>query len=136
VLRLTGYNKDILSLESIFSVLLQKSPREWSDLDKEKAKNKLSELCQKFRKLEVNGIIKNNNATRSSFAFVYADPTKKYQSYSYDIDVERAKELDKESKNVLNLLQKKGLSKDEILAVLANACENSVDKEPIKKGEV
>lgn len=135
VLRLTGYNKDILSLESIFSVLLQKSPREWSDLDKEKAKNKLSDLCQKFRKLEVNGIIKNNNATRSSFAFVYADPTKKYQSYSYDIDVERAKELDKESKNVLNLLQKKGLSKDEILAVLANACENSVDKEPIKKGE-
>ena len=118
---------------SIFSILLQKSPREWTDLDKENAQNKLVELCQKFRKLEVTNIIRNNNPTRTSFAFVYNDPAKQYQSISYDVDNDRLEEIRNESKSILKNLEKKGLTKDEIIAVLAAACDSSVEYENQKK---
>lgn len=135
VMKITGYDEDINTLDSIFSVLLQKSTREWTDLDKENAQNKLVELCQKFRKLEVTNIIRNNNPTRTSFAFVYADPSKQYQSISYDISNERLDEIRNESKSILKNLEKKGLTKDEIIAVLAAACDSSVEYENQKKGK-
>ena len=132
-MKITGYDESINSLDSIFTVLLFKSTRDWTDIDTENAKNKLVELCQKFRKLEVTKIIRNNNPTRTSFAFVYAAPSKQYQSISYDISNERIDEIRNESKIILKDLKKKGLSKDEIIAVLASACDSSIDLEKNNK---
>ncbi len=70
--------------------------------------------------------LRGKNSTRKGFAFVFADPKNAIISKNFDISEEKLPELHKISTALLNDLKKKGMSKDEILAIFAQACSETV----------
>jgi DNA-binding transcriptional regulator YhcF (GntR family) len=71
--------------------------------------------------------LRNKNATRNSFSFVYADPKQQTISQNFDISNDKLPELKVISTELLKNLKKKGLNRDEILAIFAEACSETIN---------
>ncbi len=126
VARLSVFKDDIESLEGLLSTAISKNPKDWVDRDQEAAINSLGRICNSFRSIESLSSLRGKNATRKSFAFVYADPKDAAISKNFDISEDRLPELKKISLMLLNDLKKQGLSNDEILATFAQACSETI----------
>ena len=127
VARLSVYKGDNEGLEGLLSTTINKSPKDWVDRDQEAAINELGTICTTFRKIESLNSLRNKNATRNSFSFVYADPKNQTISQSFDISNDKIPKLKVISSELLKDLKKKGLSKDEILATFAEACAETIN---------
>lgn len=126
VARLSVFKDDVESLEGLLSTAISKNPKDWIDRDQEAAINSLGKICSSFRSIESLKNLRGKSSTRKGFAFVFADPKNELISKSFDISEEKLPELYKISTTLLNDLKKKGLSKDEILAIFAQACTETV----------
>ena len=76
-------------------------------------------------------MLRNKPNNREAFAFVYSDPSHTFISDSYDISEGKKKELVSISNDVITNLKKNGLTKNEILAALAQACNQTIKSEDI-----
>ena len=126
VARLSVFKDDVESLEGLLATAISKSPKDWVDRDQEAAINSLGKICNSFRSIESLKNLRGKNSTRKGFAFVFADPKNAIISKNFDISEEKLPELHKISTALLNDLKKKGMSKDEILAIFAQACSETV----------
>lgn len=131
IARLAVFDNSRENLEGLLASPISKPPAEWSELDQEKALNALAEFCTKFRHIETLNILRNKPINREAFAFVYSDPNHTFISDSYDISEDKKKELVSISNDVITNLKKNGLSKNEILAALAQACNQTIKSEDI-----
>ena len=127
VARLSVYKGDDEGLEGLLSTTINKNPKDWVDRDQEAAINALGTICNTFRKIESLSSLRDKNSMRNSFSFVYADPKNQTISESFDISTEKIPKLKVISREILKDLQKKGLSKDEILATFAQACSETIN---------
>lgn len=126
VARLSVFKDDIESLEGLLSTAISKNPKDWVDRDQEAAINSLGKICNSFRSIESLKNLRGKSSTRKGFAFVFADPKNTLISKNFDIAEEKLPELHAISTILLKDLKKKGLSKDEILAIFAQACSETV----------
>ena len=125
--RLSVFKDDTESLEGLLATLINKNPRDWVDRDQEAAINSLGRFCTTFRSVESLSTLRDQSATRKSFAFIYSDPKNSQISPSFDVAEEKFPALNQISKSLLIELKKQGLSRDEILATFAQACKNTLD---------
>ena len=114
---------------------INKDPREWTDIDREEAINNLGMLCDKFRKIEVMNSVRNIDPTRTSFAFMYSDKASNYSSVTYDIAHDKKEVIKNMSSEVVESLKSKGIKKEEIMAVLAEACNEIIEVEKMADGD-
>lgn len=128
VARLSVFKDEIVNLEGLLSTTINKNPRDWVDRDRESALNELMRICSTFRKIEAYGSLRGKQSVRSSFAFVYSDPTNQTISENFDISEDRIPKINDISNEILNNLFNLGLTKDEILATFAQACSKTLEK--------
>ena len=76
-------------------------------------------------------MLRNKPNNREAFAFVYSDPSHTFISDSYDISEEKKRELESVSNDLIANLKKSGLTKNEILSALAQACNQTIKSEDI-----
>lgn len=126
IARLSVFKDDTESLEGLLSVAINKNPRDWVDRDMDSAILALGEMCTKFRKIESLSSLRGKNSNRKAFAFIYTDPKESFTSDNFDISFERLPIINKYSKDVLELINSQNLSKDEALAVFAEACNKLI----------
>jgi len=131
IARLAVFDNSRENLEGLLASPISKPPAEWSELDQEKALNALAEFCTKFRHIETLNSLRNKPNNREAFAFVYSDPSHTFISESYDISEEKKQELVSISSDVIANLKKNGLTKNEMLAALAQACNQTIKSEDI-----
>jgi len=127
IARLSVFKNDQESLEGLLSTTINKNPKDWVDRDVDAAINKLGGLCSSFRQIESLNVLRGNASSRQSFAFVYSDPENAIVSKNFDVANEKLPELKQLSKDLLLDLYKKGLTKDEILATFAQACNETIN---------
>jgi hypothetical protein len=127
IARLSVFKNDQESLEGLLSTTINKNPKDWVDRDVDAAINKLGGLCSSFRQFESLNVLRGNASSRQSFAFVYSDPENAIVSKNFDVANEKLPELKQLSKDLLLDLYKKGLTKDEILATFAQACNETIN---------
>jgi hypothetical protein len=127
VARLSVYKGDVEGLEGLLSTTINKNPKDWVDRDLDAAINALGATCNTFRKVESLNSLRNKKATRNSFSFVYADPKQQTISQNFDISNDKLPELKVISTELLKNLKKKGLNQDEILAIFAEACSETIN---------
>jgi len=127
IARLSVFKNDQESLEGLLSITINKNPKDWVDRDADAAINKLGEFCSSFRKIETLNNLRGKESSRQSFAFIYSDPKNSMVSKNFDVASEKLPELKLLSKELLLELYKKGLTKDEILATFAQACNETIN---------
>ena len=79
------------SFDGIFSTVISKSPKEWSDSDKLNALNSIVEKCQKFRKIEVYQSLDQQQSNRNAFAFIHFGEGRNAISKTYDVSNRKGK---------------------------------------------
>jgi len=129
IAHLSEIKADPSSLEGILSTTMHKNPRDWVDRDQEAAINALGEMCAEFRKIETFVSLRGENSTRNGFAFIYSDPKNATISSTFDVADSKLTEISALSTSLLETLISKGLTKDEILATLANCCTKALEKQ-------
>ena len=127
IARLSVFKNDQESFEGLLSTTINKNPKDWVDRDVDAAINKLGGFCSSFRQIESLNNLRNKESSRQSFAFVYSDPQNSMVSKNFDVSNEKLPELKLLSKELLLELYKKGLTKDEILATFAQACNETIN---------
>lgn len=133
--QIANYKENSNDIEGILNVTINKDPREWTDIDREEAINNLGLLCDKFRKIEVMNSVRNIDPTRTSFAFMYSDKASNYSSVTYDIAHDKKEVIKNMSSEVVESLKSKGIKKEEIMAVLAEACNEIIEVEKMADGD-
>jgi hypothetical protein len=126
IARLSVFKNDNESLEGLLSVVINKNPKDWVDRDIDAATLGLSEMCTKFRKIESLSSLIGKKSGRKAFAFVYTDPSESFTSENFDISSERIPTINKYSKEILQIMRAEKLTKDEALAVFAQACNELI----------
>ena len=127
IARLSVFKNDQESLEGLLSTTINKNPKDWVDRDVDAAINKLGGFCNSFRQIESLNNLRGKESSRQSFAFIYSDPKNSMVSKNFDVANEKLSELKLLSKELLLELYKKGLTKDEILATFAQACNETIN---------
>ena len=127
IARLSVFKNDQESLEGLLSTTINKNPKDWVDRDVDAAINKLGGFCNSFRQIESLNNLRGKESSRQSFAFIYSDPKNSMVSKNFDVANEKLPELKLLSKELLLELYKKGLTKDEILATFAQACNETIN---------
>jgi len=127
IARLSVFKADTESLEGLLSTTINKNPKDWVDRDVDAAINKLGSYCSSFRQIESLNNLRGKESSRHAFAFVYSDPNNSFVSKNFDVANEKLPILNALSKDLLLELYKKGLTKDEILATLAQACNETIN---------
>jgi len=129
IAHLSEIKPDTSSLEGILSTSMHKNPRDWVDRDQEAAINALGIMCADFRKIETFISLRGESATRNGFAFIYSDPKSSTISKTYDVADSKLPEINELSASLLQTLNSKGLTNDEILATLAKCCIQALEKQ-------
>lgn len=129
IAHLSEIKPDSSSLEGILSTTLHKNPRDWVDRDQEAAMNALGIMCAEFRKIETFISLRGESANRNGFAFIYSDPKNSTISTTFDVADSKLPEINDLSASVLQTLNSRGLTKDEILATLAKCCTQALEKQ-------
>ena len=77
--------------------------------------------------MESLNVLRGQRTTRQGFAFVFTDPNNTSVSTNFDVASEKLPELKVVSKELLTNLSARGLTKDEILAIFAQACNETIN---------
>ena len=125
--RLEIYDEKKESTEGLLSIAINKQPSEWTDIDREEALTNIGLMCDKFRKIEVMASMRDEDPSREAFAFVFLGQKKEHHSRSYNISNINKDKIKKSSKKLIATLQKEGLNQDEIMAILAEACNENIE---------
>jgi len=120
--RLSQYDGATEGLEGILSLASNTPPRLWNDNDIDAALLEIGAWATRFRQAEALACVRGRAPTREAFAVVVgAADSAKTMSYVFDI-ANRDKALVAElASNITQSMIQRGLSKDIVLAVLAEA---------------
>ena len=125
--RLEIYEEKEEDIEGLLSISINKQPTDWTDIDREEALTNVGLMCDKFRQIEVMASMKGIHPTRESFAFVFSGSKKQHSSVTYDISESKKDKIKKSSKKLIASLKKESMNRDEIMAILAEACNETIE---------
>lgn len=131
--RLTNYEGTLSDIEGIASLAADKPPRDWIDLDVNRAKLRIAELAHKFNHIEAYGRVQNREDYRQAVAFMVG-LNGKPKTYVHEFTVKRTAQkniraIEDKIKNVIN-----GHGREDIellLAALANIGADILEKSQI-----
>jgi hypothetical protein len=132
--RLTKRDGSLQAIEGILSLVANKPPRDWTDLDIEAALLAVSDLALAFRKAEALVNVHGRGLGREAIAVVIGTGgaseviTKTFELASRDKQV-----VDDAARDLLSRLESLGLKGDLLFAVLAKASSTLYEKE-VKNG--
>lgn len=121
--RLMNYEfaaSNLESIEGVATLAANKPTRDWHDRDADHARIELAALAQEFVKSEGFAHVKGRKDSRLSLAIYSSDPSKNAPvTAEADITTEEGLEVAALADEVLALLEKKGISRDAKLGVIA-----------------
>lgn len=129
--RLTLFNTDRASFEGIASLAANKPPRDWVDMDLDRAAVELAELSQKFIRAEMFTRVKGRSEKRQAMAIMLGNnvgTTPIIEEFSVaDADKETVDALVEQFSSAINQETNKKLDKNVVLAALAQLSTKYID---------
>ena len=126
--RLLDLNPEHDAMEAIASLALNKPPRDWSDRDPDQAAIALAKLAQQFREAEAYAGVKGRSPTQTAMAVVIGTgESGRTIMDSFSVPASEAKEVADLSDAMLRLARETGLSREALLAALAQTGASLID---------
>lgn len=135
--RLTNYEGTQTDIEGIASLAADKPPRDWIDLDVNRAKLRIAELAHKFNHIEAYGRVQNREDFRQAVAFMVG-LNGKPKTYVHEFTVKRTerKIIQAIEDKIRNALNGHGQQdKEWLLAALANIGAEILEKSKLLSEE-
>lgn len=121
--RLTEYNADNETLESILSLAANKPPRDWNDRDIDLALIEIANFAVRFRQSEALVAIKDRTPLSNAFAVVIgAGSEMNTFIHQFHIPKQHNQEINQITNELVSTLLTKGLDSEILMAILGKAC--------------
>ncbi len=136
--RLSTFNDTVADLEGLMSLAADKPTRDWIDLDVNRAKLRVAELCQQFNHLEAYGRVQNREDYREAISFMVG-LNGKPKTFVREFTVKQTQQeiVQKVEKQLYEILTSTVKANDDLmLAVLANLGARILDKDTSKSKKV
>lgn len=120
------------SIEGILSLVANKPPRDWTDLDIDAALVAVAELALAFRRAEALVTVQGRAPGREAFSVVIGSGgTSKVVTKTFEVAGRDKKAVQGAADSLVQLLEKSGLKGDLLLAALARAGSALAEKENV-----
>lgn len=130
--RLKSRNGTISSIEGILSLVANKPPRDWTDLDIDSSLVAVAELALAFRRVEALVAVEGRAPGREAFSVVIgAGGTSKVVTKTFEVAGRDKAAVQGTADTLVRLLESSGLKGDLLLAALARAGSAIAEKEPV-----
>ena len=137
VTRIAEFDGRQQDMESIAGLVVQKPPRDWSDMEPNQAALELGELALRFRQAEMLVRVQGREPTQHAMAVVFGTgEAERTLIRSFTLPEAERVEVGELAEKVIAMLKGFGLDGDLLLAALAEAGLRAVDVDDIDTREV
>jgi hypothetical protein len=130
--RLKGRDGSISSIEGILSLVANKPPRDWTDLDIDSSLVAVAELALAFRRVEALVTVEGRAPGREAFSIVIGvGGTSKVVTKTFEVAGRDRAAVQGAADTLVKFLESSGLKGNLLLAALARAGSVLAEKEPV-----